>query len=360
MIGEMTEPRLRLAIEKVSEAMKTLKNDSFQEQFPIGLIDIHLWEWPQGVGLYGLLQHALDSGNKKELDFLYAWYDRQLKQGLPEKNVNTMSPMNALMTLAELSGKPEYITVCEEWSRWIMEEMIRTGDGAFQHMITGDPNPDQILIDTLFMTVLFLAKAGIYFQRPEYVEEAKHQFLVHIKYLYDVQSGLFYHGWDFAGRHHYGGVRWARGNGWYTSGIVDFLDIVSVEPALKQYLLTTFRTQVEALAGLQREDGLWHTILDDAASYPETSATAAFGYGILRGIRKGYLDPAFERTGLAALQAVLQQIDEHGIVHGVSYGTPVGNDAQFYKDIPQCPMTYGQALTLMLLNEGLAYLQRKS
>lgn len=43
-------------ISKVSDAMKSMKNTSINEQFPIGLIDIHLWEWPQGVGLYGLLQ----------------------------------------------------------------------------------------------------------------------------------------------------------------------------------------------------------------------------------------------------------------------------------------------------------------
>jgi unsaturated rhamnogalacturonyl hydrolase len=46
----------------------------------------------------------------------------------------------------------------------------------------------------------------------------------------------------------------------------------------------------------------------------------------------------------------------NGVVWQVSYGTPVGNDAQFYKDIPVSPMTYGQALTLLILIEGHKYL----
>ena len=56
-------------------------------------------------------------------------------------------------------------------------------------MITGDANDSQMLIDTLFMTVLFLAKAGVVFGRKDYVEEAKRQCLVHIKYLYDTSCG---------------------------------------------------------------------------------------------------------------------------------------------------------------------------
>ena len=46
-------------------------------------------------------------------------------------------------------------------------------------------------------------------------------------------------------------------------------------------------------------------------------------------------------------------MDAAGIVGDVSYGTPVGNDAQFYKDIPVCPMTYGQAMAILMLAEAL-------
>lgn len=346
------------AIRRVSDAMKTMKNEGMKEIYPIGLIDIHLWEWPQGVGLYGLYQYHQHTGDPGTLQFLLDWYDARIREGLPEKNVNTCSPLLTLISLGELTGRRDYIEICEEWSRWIMDPeggLIRTGDGAFQHMITGDPNDGQILIDTLFMAVLFLAKAGVYFGRPDYIEETKKQFLVHIKYLYDRHTGLFFHGWDFRGRHNYGAVRWGRGNGWYTAGIVEFLDIVKPERAIRDYLLDTLRSQVQALAALQTEDGMWHTVLDDPDSYTETSCTAAFGYGILKGVRKGYLPRDLLPVGQKALRAVLDRIDASGVVRGVSYGTPVGPDAQFYKDIPISPMTYGQALALLILIEGLRH-----
>ncbi|MBU5351157.1 glycoside hydrolase family 88 protein [Paenibacillus barcinonensis] len=340
-------------INKVSDAMKSMKNTSINEQFPIGLIDIHLWEWPQGVGLYGLLQLYEATKDAEVLRFLESWYDARLTEGLPEKNVNTCAPMLTLISLCELTGNEKYERVCEEWSSWIMEELLRTGDGAFQHMITGDANDGQILIDTLFMTVLFLAKAGVYFKKPAYVEEAKRQFLVHIKYLYNKQTGLFYHGWDFNENHNYGAVHWGRGNAWYTAGVMDFLNIIPIEDGLKAYLLDTATAQVRALGKLQHEDGMWHTVLDDPDSYKETSATAAFGYGILKGIRYGYLDESYRNIGIKALEAVLRHIDHNGVVQQVSYGTPVGNDAQFYKEIPISPMGYGQALTLFILIEAL-------
>ena len=343
-------------VQLVTNALKSLKGDnSFEEQFPIGLIDINLWEWPQGVGIYGLYKYYQLTKDKETLNFLTNWFDQRIAEGLPEKNVNTMAPLLTLMHLAEETGNPKYLEVCDEWSTWIMEDMIRTGDGALQHMITGDPNDGQILIDTLFMTVLFLAKAGTYFKRPDYIEEAKKQFLIHIKYLYDKETGLFYHGWDFNENHNYGSVRWGRGNGWYTCGLLEFLEIVELEKGIKEFLLDTWLSQVNALAKLQADSGLWHTILDDPSSYEETSATAAFGFGIIKGVRKGYLDKQYLQIGLKALHGVIEEIDENGVLQKVSYGTPVGMDDDFYKNIPISPMTYGQSLAILLLIEALEF-----
>lgn len=179
------------------------------------------------------------------------------------------------------------------------------------------------------------------------------QCLVHIKYLYDTSCGLYFHGYDFKGRHNYGRVHWARGNSWYTCGIMELIGLIPIEPGLRQYFLDTFRAQVDALCACQAEDGMWHTILDDPASYKESSATAAFAYGMLKGVRLGFLPAQYEAPALRAVQAVLARVDAAGIVGGVSYGTPVGNDAQFYKDIPVCPMTYGQAMAILMLAEAL-------
>ena len=42
------------------------------------------------------------------------------------------------------------------------------------------------------------------------------------------------------------------------------------------------------------------------------------------------------------------------MVRGVSYGTRMGHDLQFYRDIPIQPTAYGQSLAILALAEGLA------
>ncbi|MFQ8832457.1 MAG: hypothetical protein ACLR7U_06020 [Ruthenibacterium lactatiformans] len=53
----LDQKTLHAALKKVSAAMMHLENTGFEEKYPIGLIDINLWEWPQGVGLYGLYNY---------------------------------------------------------------------------------------------------------------------------------------------------------------------------------------------------------------------------------------------------------------------------------------------------------------
>src|SRR6185503_16352937 len=104
---------------------------------------------------------------------------------------------------------------------------------------------------------------------------------------------------------------------------------------------------------LQAPSGAWHTLLDDADSYEEISATAGFGYGMLKAARLGIGPSGCRQAGLRALKAVLDNIDDTGTVANVSYGTRMGHDLQFYRDIPIRPTGYGQALAILCLVEGL-------
>lgn len=115
---------------------------------------------------------------------------------------------------------------------------------------------------------------------------------------------------------------------------------------------------MNTLIDLQSPQGAWHTLLDHPDSYEEISATAGFGYGLLKGARLGYGDDRWLQAGLRALEAVQRNIDDEGTVHNVSYGTRMGRTLQFYKDIPLQPTGYGQALAILCLTEGLRHTQK--
>ena len=215
-------------------------------------------------------------------------------------------------------------------------------------------NDQELWDDTLFMTVLFLANMGRIEGNDAYIREAEKQFLLHTKYLADPETGLWYHGWTFNGRHHFAGAFWGRGNCWVTIAIPEFLGLPQVSDEARETLARALQAQAESLVRLQDAGGMWHTLIDDPTSYVESSATCGFGYGMLRGVRMGLLPEACADAAWKALPAILGHIGEDGVVQQVSYGTPMGRESRdFYKQIEIKPMPYGQAMAMLFLIECL-------
>ena len=325
-----------------------------------GTGDIHdhltldTWEWPQGVAVYAMYKLYKATGNKQTLEDMRAWYARHLAKGLPSKNVNTMAPMLGMTLLYKETGDETYRPIIEEWSQWVMTQMPRTQEGGLQHITSDDVNEQQLWDDTLYMTCLFLYQAGDALGREDMKQEAEYQFLLHIKYLHSPKTGLWYHGYCFQGRHHFGQAYWGRGNSWVTACAVDFAEWIPDGP-VRRLILNTWQEQCKALLSVQDpESGLWHTLLDQPDSYLETSASAAIAYGLLKGSRLGLLDEDCRAAGEKALQGVIAQVAEDGTVQGVSYGTPMGWTQDFYRTIPIQPTAYGQGLTFLMLTEKFA------
>ncbi len=111
-------------------------------------------------------------------------------EGAPPKNVNTMAPLLAMAYLYEDTKDSRYLPYLEQWAEWVMHDMPRTDENGLQHATYGPENRNQLWDDTLMMTALPLAKIGMLLNRPAYIEEAKQQFMIHIKYLVDKKLGF--------------------------------------------------------------------------------------------------------------------------------------------------------------------------
>ncbi|MDR0592208.1 MAG: glycoside hydrolase family 88 protein [Bifidobacteriaceae bacterium] len=313
------------------------------------------WEWTQGVALYGIWQYYAQTGEAAMYEVIDRWFADRFAEGAVTKNVNTMAPMLTLAYRYEASHDPTMLPWLEAWAQWAMRDMPRTEHGGMQHMTFVETNHQQLWDDTLMMTVLALAKIGRVLDRPEYVREAVFQFLTHAQYLQDRQTGLWFHGWSFEGRHNFAEARWARGNSWVTIAIPDFLELLDLSPTdpLRRFLLELLDAQAQALASCQDATGLWHTLLDDPSSYLESSATAGFAYGLAKSVRLGYLPARYGDAAERAVRAVISQISPDGELRQVSTGTPMGHDLDFYRRIQLTSMPYGQALAVLCLAEYL-------
>ena len=309
------------------------------------------WDWFQGVALFGLYEYYRDGGDGKILEYLTNWFDERIGRRIM-KNINSMCPLLTLSYLYEITGRQDYLAVCSEWAEYAMTSLPRTEEGGFQHITIDSDNYMQLWDDTLYMTVLFVARMGQLLERSDMTEESVRQFLVHIKYLTDTKTGLLFHGFNFDGRHHYAEALWGRGNAWFTAGLVDYLDMARVPEGVKLFLLSTLETQAKALKKYQDADGMWHTLLNDPESYKEASATAGFSYGLMKAVRKGYLDESFRAAALKGLDAIMSRIDENGLLKDVSAGTCLSDSLDYYRNIRVNAQPYGQSMALLLLMEA--------
>ncbi|KAK0108805.1 hypothetical protein ONS96_002648 [Cadophora gregata f. sp. sojae] len=317
------------------------------------------WEWTHGIGLYGLWNYHTLTGSPEALAIIEAWFASRFAEGGTTKNINTMASMLTLAYLYEKTGSQPCLPWLESWADWAMYELPRTKFGGMSHMTYDNLNAQELWDDTLMMTVLPLAKIGKLLNRPHYVEEAKRQFLLHIKYLFDTKTALFYHGWTFDGNHNFASALWARGNSWLTIVIPEFLELLDLptNDAFRIHLINTLEAQCRALIQYQEPDGLWRTLIDqplNEGSYIESSAAAGFAFGMLKALRLRYIaGDEFRESAMRAVKAVLGKVNEQGELLDVSFGTAMGHTLQHYKDIDRTSMPYGQAMAIMALGEFL-------
>lgn len=313
------------------------------------------WEWTHGIGLYGLFKYYQLTSDPKAMAVIRDWFEARLAEGTPTKNINTVCPFLTLACLHELTPNHIWVPYLETWADWVMHEMPRTREGGLQHIVYNSVNDQQMWDDTLMMSVMPLAKIGMLLNRPDYVEEAKYQFLIHTQYLADRETGLWFHGWTFDGNHNFAKALWARGNSWITIAIPEFIELVGLPEgdALRKHLISTLNRQIATLARHQDASGLWHTLIDDEGSYLEASATAGFAYGLMKAVRKRYIGSEHLPMAEKAVRGVIDNISENGELQQVSFGTAMGSDLDYYRNVALTSMPYGQAMAILCLSEYL-------
>ena len=109
MTNEVLEQKIQLVMDKLIHLggadYDSDKNISVEEATTTGNIardfGIEEWDWPQGIGLYGLcmLQAYYKDGRFNE--FLQNWFRGNIDRGLPSKNINTTAPFLTLVQVMD-------------------------------------------------------------------------------------------------------------------------------------------------------------------------------------------------------------------------------------------------------------------
>lgn len=154
-------------------------------------------------------------------------------------------------------------------------------------------------------------------------------------------NGLFYHRSDAP-------FYWGRGNGWAAAAFAELIQVLPEDHKYYQDIKDAFQVMMSTLINYQGDDGMWHQLLDDAESYPETSCTGMFIYALATGIDRGWL-PYDNYAGVVAKgwDALAVYVDDQGRTENVCIGTNAKNSKNHYLTRPtKTGNFHGQAAVL--------------
>ncbi|WP_100405577.1 glycoside hydrolase family 88/105 protein [Bacillus solitudinis] len=314
------------------------------------------WEWPGGVAFYGVSRAFDVTGETSYLERMADWVDEYIKLGLPAWTVNTCSMGHILLTLYEKTKEQKYLDIILSKIDYLEHKALRFGDRVLQHTVSlNNDFAEQCWADTLFMAAYFQLRVGVLLEKRHLIDDALHQFVWHIEYLQDEDSALWYHGYNNIKKNHMSGIHWARANAWaaYTmSRVGRVLPEAYLYPPF-MHIICSLRDQLAAIKKVQKEDGLWGTILDYPDAYGEVSATSGIATAMVM-----QRNPLHAKYVQKALDGVLDNIADNGRVLNVSGGTAVMKDMKGYLEIDRkWAQGWGQGLTLAFLSSVIELIE---
>lgn len=317
-------------------------------------IDMSECNWGEGVALWGLSHSVKEFPDDKYMKMLSKWVEKGISDGKFKFTVNTSIPCVGMGEVYKSTGNEEYLRAMINQAEYLVNDAPRLQNGAIVHTDPYAKFGKQMWADTVFMAGLFLAYMGKLTGNGKYTEEAIKQLEIHIDVLQD-KDGLIYHGYD-ENEKSYIGCKWGRANAWVAVAIVEMLDYVSVKPKMIEAL----RKLLDAVKPLQKENGIWRTVLDGKFSYLEYSSAYGFGYAILKGVRMGVLDKKYMEIWEKMKETLENNVDETGKVNNISAGTPVmRNEAEYNIICEHRIQTWGQGLALMYFTECSKFFKEK-
>ena len=205
---------------------------------------------------------------------------------------------------------------------------------SIDNVIESQDRGDWSWIDAQFMASPVFAHLGALTGNGVYYWEAMYQLYGHarsirgIQGLYDETEGLWYRDDSYLFPQHTTAhgkkIFWSRGNGWVIGAVVRTLAHLPDSTPYHRNYVTMLLEMAEALARVQRADGLWNVSLADPDDHPgpEASGTAFFVYALAWGINEGYLDratylPVVERGWRALVEHTVRADAQIGLVQGV-------------------------------------------
>lgn len=195
-------------------------------------------------------------------------------------------------------------------------------------------------VDDMYMVGSLQVQACKSTKDPVYLNRAALQLKVYCDKL-QRPNGLFYHRNDAP-------FYWGRGNGWAAAALTEVLLVLPESHENYKPLLEAYQKMMLTLLDFQGSDGMWHQLLDDPESYPESSCTGMFLFALASGVDKGWLPAEKYMSNVEkAWNALAGYVNEKGETRNVCVGTNAKDNKKHYLTRPKSTGNFhGQAAVL--------------
>ncbi|HEX5658254.1 MAG TPA: glycoside hydrolase family 88 protein, partial [Polyangiales bacterium] len=320
------------------------------------------WSWGEGVLAYGLWRLHERLGDPEPRAYLAAYVRRHQRRAV---RVSWSDDTTPGLTAAELvlAGDPSVRLVLDRVVGYAMTAPRTEAQGLVRHLGQHIPVwltprawfPDA-WVDSLFHFPITLCRYSRLTGDGRYRDEAARQVAVFLRNLQDPATGFVTHAYNdrprdervpaFARR-----AFWARGNGWALVSLVEVIQELPDDHALRAELVARSQRLASALAVAQSADGLFHTVLLEPETYLETAASGLITYAFATGARAGLFDASFRAAaerGMRGLTGTLEQRGDRLEVSGTSLGTNPSARARGYARIGRAnQVSYGVGAWLL-------------
>jgi rhamnogalacturonyl hydrolase YesR len=206
-----------------------------------------------------------------------------------------------LLSLYTSTGQAKYKTAAARL-RGQLNYQKRTASGGFWHRVPTYPN--QMWLDGIYMADVFYAQWTAAFEATNTTawNDVLLQFSLIEQHTRNSTTKLLVHGYETQPwADPVTGASpnvWDRAVGWYFMALLDTLDYFPASHPGRQKLQGWFVDLANGLVAAQdTKSGGWWLVMNEPypgakGNYIESSATAMFTYGLLKGVRKGYISGA--------------------------------------------------------------------
>ena len=271
------------------------------------------WDHANSIILHGIEKTYVKTKNPEYLKYIKDFVDTFVDEKGNVKGLKTeldgIHPGLLCLFLYETTKDVRYKIAASNMRNYLLgtnaspSPFHKTPDGGYWHK-NNDHYHEVMTIDGVYMANPFLLKYGVQFNDSESVETALFQTFLAASRMFNIETHLPYHGWDYNKQKSWANPItgtatevWSRNAGWFSMALVDMLEFLPATHKDYKRVLYLYQQLAVGIKNTQNsKDGLWcqlinHKELTD--NYTETSGSGMIIYSLKKGLNNKWLDESY-------------------------------------------------------------------